>query len=228
MEGLCQVLRRSGGTTGGVSNTEVAVSEMDKENLQEMIDYIKIFKRIRHTCTHADFDIAKVRAIYHQWDIEKAHQDPEVVPNIDPKDWPKTLEPVEEYIRGFQGVYGQYLSYGLRVDLEPPASASDPTHRANGSKYFTHDEEIIAGGSILSEPAVSGSDPEAVGPFTNSFITDRTLIWDNMVAIFQGSDAWTYLKPSKKHRDGRMGYKLIYNHYPGPSNMDHMGAMTCY
>ena len=45
-----------------------------------------------------------------------------------------------------------------------------------------------------------------------------------MVAIFQALDAWTYLKPSKKHRDGIMGYKLIYNHYLGPSNTDHMAA----
>ena len=33
---------------------------------------------------------------------------------------------------------------------------------------------------------MSGSDPGAVGPFTNSFIIDRVLIWDNMVAFFRG------------------------------------------
>ena len=129
---------------------------------------------------------------------------------------------MEEYIRVFQGVDLQPLSYGLKVDLEPPYSARDPTHRANCSKYFTHDGEIIAGGLILSGPAVSGNDPEAAGPFTNSFITDISLMWDNMVAIFQVSYAWTYLKPPKKHCDGRMGYKLIYNHYHGPSNIDHI------
>ena len=30
------------------------------------------------------------------------------------------------------------------------------------------------------------------------------------------------MKPSKKNIDGRMSYKLIYNHYLGPSNIDHM------
>ena len=30
--------------------------------------------------------------------------------------------------------------------------------------------------SILGGPAMSGSDPEAVGIFTNSFITDRAMI----------------------------------------------------
>ena len=69
-----------------------------------------------------------------------------------------------------------------------------------------------------------GTDLEAVRPFADSFITDRAMIWYNMVAIFQGLDAWTYLKPAKKHIDGRLGYKLMCNHYLGPSNIDHMAA----
>ena len=89
--------------------------------------------------------------------------------------------------------------------MEPPSTASDPTYRANGSEYFTHDEDMIPCGPIISGPAVSGSDPEAVGPFTDSFIIDRVLVWDKMVAIFQGSDEWTYLNPDNKHHDGRMG-----------------------
>ena len=89
-----------------------------------------------------------------------------MVPTVDPKYWPNNFETVEEYIRGFLGVDGQPLSYGFRDYLEPPAAASDPTYRANGSKYFTHDKEIIACGLILSGPVVLGSDPEAFGPFT--------------------------------------------------------------
>ena len=101
----------------------------------------------------------------------------------------------------------------------PPADASDPTYPTNGSEYFTHDEEMITRGSIISGPAKLRRDSEAVVPFTNLFITDRALIWDKMVAIFQVSNAWTYLKPAKKHHDGRMGYNLIYNHYLGPRNI---------
>ena len=44
---------------------------------------------------------------------------------------------------------------------------------------------------ILNGTEVSKSDPEAVVLFTDSLITDRELIWDNMVAIFKVSDAWT-------------------------------------
>ena len=83
---------------------------------------------------------------------------------------------------------------------------------------------MIAHGFIRSGPAYLVSEPEAFGPFTGSFITDRELIQDKIVATFQGSDVWTYMRSSKKHLDRRMGYKLIYNHYLGPSNIDHMAS----
>ena len=83
---------------------------------------------------------------------------------------------MEDYIRVFLVVDGKPLSYGLRDSFEPNGAIRDPTHRANNSEYFTHDEEIIARGSIISGPTVVGSDPEAIGPFTDSSVTDRVLI----------------------------------------------------
>ena len=101
MEGLFQVLRRPGGNTGGVSNTGVAVSEMSEANLQNMLYYIKHFRRIGRMCMHIDVDLSKVRTIYHQRDLEEGHKDSEMLPTVNPRDWAKTLEKVEEYIRGF-------------------------------------------------------------------------------------------------------------------------------
>ena len=83
---------------------------------------------------------------------------------------------------------------------------------------------MIYRGSIFSGPAVLGTDPEEIGTFTYFFITKRALIWDKMVAIFQVSDAWTYLKLDKKHRDGRLGFRIIYNHYLGTRNIYQMKA----
>ena len=103
MEGICQVLRRHGGTTGGVSNPGVTVSVMADANLQGMVYYINQFKRIGCTRTHAYVDLSKIRAMYHQRYMEESHKDPEVVHTIDPRDWPKTLETVEEYIIIFRG-----------------------------------------------------------------------------------------------------------------------------
>ena len=88
------------------------------------------------------------------------------------------LETVEEYIRGFRGVYGQHLSYWLRDDLISPVAKSDPTYRANISNYFAHYEWMIAQGSVLSGPAVLGTYTEEIVPFTESSITYRALIWE--------------------------------------------------
>ena len=77
--------------------------------------------------THADVDLSKVRAMYHQRDIEESHTNPKVVTTVDPRDWNKTLEMVEKYIRGFHGIDGQTPRYGLRDDLIALVSASDPT-----------------------------------------------------------------------------------------------------
>ena len=67
-----------------------------------------------------------------------------------------------------------------------------------------------------------GTDPKEIGPFTDSFITERLLIWDKTVAIFQGSDTWTYLNPYKNHRYGRLGFRIIYNNHLGHSNIYQM------
>ena len=130
----------------GMSNPGVAVLETVEANLQGMVYYIKHFKSIGRTCTHAYVELEKVRAMYHQRYMEESHKDPEVVPTSDPKEYPKTLETVEEYIRVFRGVDGQPLNTGLRDDLIDPVTASDPTYRDNGSKHFTHNEEMIARG----------------------------------------------------------------------------------
>ena len=58
---------------------------MAQSNLQKLIYYIKHFKRIGRTCTHANVDLVTVRAIYYNQDMEEAHKDPEVVPTVDPK-----------------------------------------------------------------------------------------------------------------------------------------------
>ena len=76
VDDICRILLRPGEITGGVSNPGFAVSEMAEANLQEMIYYIKHFKRIRRTCTHAAVELDKVCAMYNQRDMEESYKDP--------------------------------------------------------------------------------------------------------------------------------------------------------
>ena len=66
---------------------------------------------------HANIDLSKVLAMYHHQDMEVPHKDPEGGPTFYPRDWPKTLKMLKEYIRGFHRIYGKPLSYGLRDDM---------------------------------------------------------------------------------------------------------------
>ena len=83
---------------------------------------------------------------------------------------------------------------------------------------------MIARGSILSRNAVLGTNPEEIGSFTDSLITNRLLILDRTVEIFQGLDTWMYLKPDNNYRDGRLGFRITYNNYLGPRHINHMAA----
>ena len=47
---------------------------------------------------------------------EKKHKDPVVSPIIDAKNWPKTMESLEEYLRGHFGVKRVPLSYVVRSE----------------------------------------------------------------------------------------------------------------
>jgi hypothetical protein len=60
------------------------------------------------------------------------------------------------------------------------------------------DEEMIAHAPILV-PVTAGAiaDLEVNSPFTESFMTDRTIAWDKIAVLFQNHEAWTNAKPLK-------------------------------
>ena len=95
---------------------------------------------------YTDMVLTQVHKLYRHCDMEEAHTDPNVVPTVHPKDWPKHLEMVVEYISEFCVVDGNPLSYFLTDDLVPPSELTYPDSGNNNSNYFTCDDEIIAHG----------------------------------------------------------------------------------
>ena len=83
------------------ANHGVLVSAMYKANLQGMVYYIKHFRMILHTCKHSNVELNKFQVLCHQRDMEEYHKEPEFILIVDTKECPKTLETVEDYIRGF-------------------------------------------------------------------------------------------------------------------------------
>ena len=84
---------------------------------------------------------------------------------------------------------------------------------------------MIARAPILAAGAAGVVDNlEADGPFADSFLTDRVTVWEKLMPIFQNHESWTYIKQARKAKNGRIAYRLVYAHYLGPNNVDHLAG----
>lgn len=217
---LCRVLRRPGGTNAaGVADPGTKVSARAEDNLKLAVYYVKHQDRVSRNVNVGSITLAAVRKLVKQRETENSHTDPDT-PAIDSKDWPKTIEAVEEYLRQFRGINGVPLSYVVRKDLIPTTAANDPS-----TNYSTLDEEMIARAPILEAGAAGTLDDlEKNGPFVDTYMTDRTTAWDKLAVLFQNHASWTYAKPARRTRNGRLGFYGVFNHYLGPNNVDHMAS----
>jgi hypothetical protein len=166
--------------------------------------------------------LANICVLMKQRDTENNHADPDTPPKIDRRDWPKTIEAIEEYLRQFRGTNGIPLSYVVRKNIKPAPSADDPL-----ANYDTLDEEMIARAPILTNNAAGVvAVLEREGPFVDSFITDKGTAWDKLHVLFQDHESWTYMKAFRRARNGRLGFLSVHNHYLGPNNVDHMATQA--
>ena len=55
--------------------------------------------------------LVNIHKLVKQCKTKKQHDDPDAVPKIDAKNWLKTLEAIEEYLRQFKSTHGVPLSY---------------------------------------------------------------------------------------------------------------------
>ena len=78
------------------------ISVMAETNLQGVVNFVRHYDRIARVIVPPNITPVKVQNMYHQRDMESKHDDPTVVPDVDAKDWPQTLEATIDYIRGFR------------------------------------------------------------------------------------------------------------------------------
>ena len=207
----------------------IKTSGKAQANFGLMCYYINhVMKRTDRTLTWAGVTLPQVKTMRPQIQQEDTAKDPAVVPTIDAKNWPRTMESVENYIRGHLGVDKTPLKYVIRVDLFPPPAANDPIFGAADSEYLSIDEEIIARHRIvdrsIAAAGMTAEDHEKSGPFAGTFRTDNTRVYDLLVGIFAETDSHVVLKPFKKQRNGRGAWRALFQHYLGPNNVDHLAA----
>ena len=222
IENLCKVLRRPGGqNTSGNPDPGVKVSVRAEENLKLAAYYCRHQERVSRPTSIASITLSNVRALTKLRNIEKQPvKNTSEHPTVIVKDWPRTMEAIEEYLQQFRGTTGVPLSYVIRRVIQPAPDTDDPS-----TNYPTMEHEMVARAPILAPGATGNATTlEANGPFTQSFITDRSEVWSKLAVIFGNSESWTYAKIARRTRDGRQCFRSVYNHYLGPNNIDHMAS----
>ena len=120
---LWKVIRRPGGINPiiNVVNLGIQVSLRAENNLKLASFFLKHKVRTGRVVVATNITLDNVRLLRELKESKKEHKDPVVSPMIDAKNWPKTIENLEEYLRGHIGVKGVPLSYvEISKEVVPP------------------------------------------------------------------------------------------------------------
>ena len=183
---LCKVLRKPGGQIPNpdagnagapamIYDPGVSVSLRAENNLKLACYWLRHNVRVSRDATPAMITLVSIRSVQGLRDSETAHENPDVVPKIDMKDWPKTIEAIEEYFRNYLGETGIPLAYVVRKEENVPANP-DPS-----ANYDTAMDEMIA----------RAPHADAAGVMTAHFSVDRTKVWQLMSTICRDEVCWT-------------------------------------
>ncbi len=140
------------------------------------------------------------------------------------KDLAKTFETVMEQLEHARGVSGVMLAYVPRKNLIPLDEDKDPPRN-----YLSLDAKAIARAPILEEHvALPGQSAKAIalleenGPFCNNFRINMVTVWNILFEMFGQTPAWLHAASTKKEKNGRKLYRLLFAHYLGSDHVNHL------
>jgi hypothetical protein len=177
------------------------VSLRAENNLKLCVYFLKHTERVRHVPTAASITLEVVRGYREQQRYEDKFKKTAVEPEINDKDWPRTMESVREYQAAQYGEKGSTLDYVIRQEVEVKPHTSDPSEN-----YDTIYLEMTA------RAPHSG----------RTFQDDKRKVWDILSNMRAKHPCWVYIKPAQKGKNGRLAYELLLDHYLGPNNVGNM------
>jgi hypothetical protein len=65
----------------------------------------------------ADITLVSVHRLAVKAEMEASHKDPVSLLIMDPKNWPKNFEAIDDYFRGLRGINGHPTSYVFHTDI---------------------------------------------------------------------------------------------------------------
>jgi hypothetical protein len=192
--GTSRVTSRSNGIT---------VSIRALANLKLCVYYLKHIERVHREPVPSAINLVLVRSYRDQQRHEVGFKKTAEEPEINEKDWPRTLEKIREYLASQYGVTGATLDYVLRAEIAVKPEEEDPPEN-----YETVDQEMTARA------------PHTGCPFVN----DRRKVWDIMPNICGKHSCFVYTKPALRTRNGMDAYILLFDHFLGPNNVGNMAS----
>jgi hypothetical protein len=218
---LCNVTRKTGGmmpnpNDGGaeqIPHAGTPVSTRAEKHMKLLCYVLRYHVRVSRTFNVPGTNLDTVRAYESFRDHEKKQEDA-TPPTINDKDWPRTLESVQNWLRECNGQTDIPLAYVIRTILEVPEEDEDPANN-----YTSRVDELIARAPIVDNIAADGT--IAYGAV---YLQDRETVWVKIEELTRDHACRTYIRAAARTRDGRMAYKLLYQHYLGANNVDIMSS----
>jgi hypothetical protein len=191
-------------TTAATSrNNGIPVSIRAVANLKLCVYKLKHMERVQRRSIDNTLNLVLVRSYFDQQRHEVGFKKTSEEPEINDKDWSRTLEKIREYLASQYGVAGATLDYVVSPDIEVKPEAEDPA-----DAYETVDQEMTAR-----------------APHTGrSRVDDRRKVWDIMSNICGKHSCFVYIKPALRTRNGRDSYMLLFDHFLGPNNVGNMAS----
>jgi hypothetical protein len=197
------VMKGSGTTSVTSRNNGIPVSIRAVANLKLCVYYLKHMERVQRQPIANAINLVLVCSYRHQQHHELGFNKTAEEPEINDKDWQRTLEKIKEYLASQYGVTGATLDYVVRPDIAVKPEAEDPAEN-----YETVDQEMTAR-----------------APHTGrSFVDDRRKVWYIMSNICGKHSCFVYIKPALRTSNGRDAYMLLFDHFLGPKNVGNMAS----
>ena len=217
---LCKAIRRPGGQVpnpafaaagpaaaaaaagipANISNPGHVVLTRAETNLKLMCYFLHYHRSTSRITDAAAITLAAVRSMKTHKDWESNHVDVGA-PETNDKDWARTFEAIDEWLRGCLGEFSKIpLAYVVR---DNEAITPDPVAPAT---WPSRVDEMI------------GRAPHGEDTF---FPADNITVWEKLSALTHLHECWTHVRPAQRTHNGRMAYRALKNHYVGPNNTNH-------
>jgi hypothetical protein len=218
--GLCKCLRSPGGMipnpatiADAAGNIAIGVplfvrdpgenvGAIPEKSLKQAIYFVRHRIRIGRASTPASITLRNVRHLFQLKHDEESYAEPSKPAKIlktTTKKLRETMEDLDSYFIKCLGMTKIPITYVTRVDQDVPVPVDDPA-----GNYASSTDEMI-------RRAPHG------GPTYN---TDNSTVWDMMMHVFHGTDAYPWIKQFARPRDGRGAYIALRAYYFGQSQED--------